>query len=87
MARRQPLSEETAASAQAALEDLINPNKRSIAFTDMSDESKARFARTTIKPLVCAIKESTGLHSFPAEEGWDMNKLEGIVTGVRRYDR
>ena len=87
MARRQPLSEQTASDARAALDDLINPNKRSIAFADMTDASKARFARTNIQPLFHAIKESLKVTNLPEKEGWDMNKLEGIVTGVRRYDR
>ena len=81
------MSPETAEAALTALTALTCPDKRAESFASLVPKAQARFAREHIQPIVRVLTECADLTSLPAEEGWDLNKLAGIATGVARYDR
>ena len=73
---------EDAATAVAAIQKLANPDPRAAAFCSLSDKRKAAFVRGHVLPITRVLRTYTGI----GELGWDLNKLEGIATGVQSYD-
>ena len=77
------ITDEEARSARAALETVINPNKRAHPFHTLSLEAQAKRSREQILPITKVIEKQFGLANMP---DYDLNKLAGIPTGVRRYE-
>ena len=73
-----PSPDDTAAAARA-LNTLTHPHAQAKAFVAMCDTKQAAFVRKHIAPITKVLKEATGLS--------DLNRLDGIVSGVARYDR
>ena len=81
---RPTISDETGIAAVTALEKLLHPDKRAAAFATQTPKAQAAFVRKHVAPITTVLKSCTGIEGL---EGWDLNTLEGIATGVGAWKR